>query len=50
MQDEFAIIKEIVRLAIDVNLIKVICVASRSNTVMHSTEKYLLNHYKSELR
>lgn len=50
MQDEVAIIKEITRLAVDVNLIKLTCVANRSNIVMYSAEKYLLNHYKSALR
>lgn len=38
MQGEVAIINDITRLAIDVNLIKVICVASRSNIVMYSTQ------------
>lgn len=44
MQGEVAIIKETTRLAIEVNLIKVICVANRSNIVMYSAEKDLLNH------
>lgn len=40
MQDEVTTIKEITRPAIDVNLIKMICVANRSNIVMYSAEKY----------
>lgn len=50
MQDDVAIIKEITKLAIDANLIKVICVASRSNIVMYSSEKYSLNQHKIALR
>lgn len=45
-QDEVVIIKEITRLAIDVNLMKVIYIVSRSNVVMYSSDKYLLNHDK----